>query len=808
MMRPLSEKKLELIDELVEDMRRFVPDGDWHLAEPFARRSFAEVAIDELRGVGVRALSLTALSLFQRIRERQPGQLEVALFDTEEEEEDWAHNRTVIEVVSDDMPFLVDSLTGELARRNLTIHLAVHPQIAVRRDAEGRLLELVPLGSALEQGVRLESVMHLQVDQVASAPERVELETAVHKVLVDVSTVVDDWQPMRSSCQQAIDHLADQRGRLDADELHETLNFLRWVVDDHFTFLGYLEYELVVEGGEEYLRPDRNTGLGILRHLPLAEQASSRMPISSDSHRFLESERLVSISKTSQRSTVHRLVHMDMISLKRFGSEGQVEGEVRLVGLFTSMAYSIAARNIPLVRRKVDWVMEHTRFLPTSHDAKVLRHIVENYPRDELFQISESDLYHFSMRILELQLRPRLALLVRHDEEERFVSCMVYVPRDRFDTNRREEIQAILEACFQGEVSTYTTRISERPLAQLHFLVHTRSGGIPPYDLEAIEARMAEAIRSWSDQLKVGLMEELGEKEGVQVWHRYADAFPSSYQQDNDIQQAIVDIPVVESTLADGRLGIRLYRRPGASPDRFHLRTFELAVAKPLSDLLPILENMGLEVIGEFPFEVRPSDAANPVWIRDFEVIYGGGGDISEAGARFADALRHTYLGQVENDGFNRLVLSAGLGWRQVVLLRAFCKYLRQTGIAFSQAYMEQTLARNPGVAERLIQLFDAAFDPERQNGVDREQLILGEIHQALDGVKSLDEDRILRRFLNLVQSTLRTNYYKPGAGEDGSPGEPTPDPTGSERFEDYISFKFDGTKVTGLPSPRPAYEI
>lgn len=790
-MRALLEAKRELIDQLISRARE-LDSSHWTDDEHFARYCYEEVGLVELREVELDHLAAIALSLSSQLRQRRAGDTQLRILNPSEEGLEWAGDRTVIEVITDDTPFLVGSITGELARRQLTIHLAVHPQVASRRDAEGMFSGFVPLGETGDD-VLQESVMHFQIDGLGSQSELVELETALRKVLSDVDVAVRDWRPMREAAIQAVEGLKAQTGKQSSDELDETVAFCDWVVGDHFTFLGYIEYRLEVDGEHEYLKPERDTGLGLLRHLGLQEKASSQQPVSEDAQRFLHGDRLVLISKSTRKSTVHRNVHMDLISLKRFDDKGEVDGEIRFVGLFTSMAYSIAAHNIPLVRRKVSWVMENTRFLPSSHDAKVLRHIVENYPRDELFQISREDLFRFSMRILELQLRPRLALLVRRDEEERFVSCLVFVPRERHNTQVRETIQRILQESFTGEVSAYSTRISDRPLAQLHFMVQTPPGQVPVYNVEALERQLEEATLSWGERMRRLLAEAHGDHDGLKQWRRYANAFAGAYQQYNDAGDVLDDIPQIERTLDTGTLGIRLYRREGAAAGRFHLRTFELAVPLALSEFLPILENMGLRIVREYPFEVRPKDAANPVWIRDFEVTAGNEVDFEEAGPLFEEALRRVFDGDAENDGFNRLVLQSGLQWRQVVVLRAYCKYLRQTGIAFSQEYMTQTLAANPKVARLLLSLFVELFDPGHQGGVEREQLILGEIHQELDSVRSLDQDRILRRFLNLVQSTLRTNFFQ--MAEDG-------------REKSYVSFKLEAEKILELPQPRPRFEI
>ncbi len=813
-MTAAADKRRKLIDAIRVEAHHFVPTGktgtitlaledvvkpDPSSQDLFIERCFEWTPLDDLVAIGPRTLGGLAGSLFAWMQTRKRGELKFRLVNPEPGEvpggerssSDW----TAVEIITDDMPFLVDSVTGALSRRDLSVHLALHPQLSVRRDDRGRLLEIMPRGLEGDD-VIAESVMYFQIDRISAPKALIDLETELRSVLADVRTAVEEWPAMREAATRAVDELARHPAPGDLDALEEAVDFLRWIVEDHFTFLGFLEMALADSEGELFLQPVEDSGIGLLRRLPLSEKAVSDLPIRPAERRFLESPRLISISKTISVATVHRNVHMDLIAVKRFGDGGEVIGEVRFLGLFTSRAYSIAASDIPLVRRKVARVINRTRFPSNGHDAKALRHIVQNYPRDELFQISAEDLYQFSLRILELQLRPGPALLVRRDEEERYVSCMVYVPRERHSTELRLRIQAILEEAFGGATTSFSTRVSERPLAQIRFIVGTTPQLLRQVDVAAVEAQLAEVVRSWTDKLKALLCHQLGLESGLEIWRRYRKAFPITYQEAFGAKEAVRDLEIFERVLADDELGMRLYRREGAAISRLHLRIFELAVPSPLSKILPRLENMGLEVSTEQPFEVRPERAPNPVWVRDFELLVEGVViDPESAESNFEECLTRVWSGEVENDGFNKLVLRAGLGWRDVVVLRAYCKYLRLIGTAFGQRYIETTLANNPGIARLLVELFHAYLDPEvddetrQQNSETLRQRIL----RALDEVSSRDEDRILFRFLNLILSTLRTNYFQPGPG-----GE----------FKDYLSFKLDGTKIRDLPEPRPAYEI
>ncbi len=798
----------QLIERLVERTLDAATGDRRAVVEPFVHHCCVDLSHEDLTGVDAAELAGAILSLLELAGRRRPGELKLRVMNPAPAG-GAAGGPTVIQSVTDDMRFLVDSVTGEINRRELAVHLVTHPQMAVRRDAGGTLLEVAGDGEAVA-GMVEESLVHIEIDRLGSAA-LAELETALRQVLTDVRTAVEDWQPMRDAAGAVLAELESSPPPLAAEVVDETCAFMRWVVGDHFTFLGYLEYRLADAGGEDQvLRPVPETGLGLLRSETAAGQPSISGPVAA-----FDGGRLMTISKTGRKSTVHRNVHMDLIRVRRFDG-GEPAGEFRLLGLFTSMAYSITASEIPLVRQKVERVIERTGFASVSHNAKVLRHIVEHYPRDELFQIAEDDLYRFALRILELQLRPQLALLVRRDDENRFVYCLVFVPRERHSTQLRERMQAILEEAFGGEVTANDTRITEQPLAQLLFTVRVPETSRASDDVATIEARLADVVRSWSDRLKQVLAEAGGWETGLKTWRRYREAFPAGYQDLVPATEAAQDVAAIDEVLQTGKLGMRLYRRPGAAVTRFRFRTFELATPAPLSSFLPMLENMGFTVSTEIPFEVRPAAADNPVWIRDFELI-ARDLDAEPDGVRerFEDAFARVWDGQVENDGFNRLVLRAGLDWRQVVVLRAYYRYLRQIGFTASQSYVARTLSSYPEIARLLVRLFETHFDPaagapaagapaagvpaagvpEGEEG-DRDARaaeVVRQIQHALEGVSSLDEDRILWRFLNLIQSTLRTNCFQTSV---------------VGRAKEYLSFKLDSRRVRDLPAPRPMFEI
>ncbi len=789
--------KKQLVQDLITRVHARLggelPAGADTGADIFVENYCAGLAFADLAGGALDDHCGALCSLIKTGMQRLPGRLEVRIFNPTREEHGWHSDHTVIEMVNDDMPFLVDSVSGELGRREIAIHLAVHPQIRTRRGALGELLSFYP-AEVESPGSLLESFMHLEIDQIAGQVERVELETALGKVLADVRAAVEDWPAMRRALQRLLEEFDINPPPLKTDELNEARQFLRFI-DDHFTFLGFVDYTLSEEAGAVHLRPDLKSGLGILRKLPLDLRAHADQPVPPAVRDFLLGDQLVSISKASRRATVHRTTPMDRIAVKKFDPTGKVVGECEFLGLFTSLAYSIPASEIPMVAGKVERVIDRAGFLPASHNAKGLRHLLENYPRDELLQISEDDLFEVALRILDLELRPRPALFVRRDEAERFVSCMVFVPRDQHNSLHRRRLQAILESNFNGEVTSVYIWMTDQPLARVQFIVKTHPGQVPAVDVQAIEAQLAEVLRLWSDRLREALIQESGEAGGMALWRLYNEAFPAAYQeQPAAIRMALADIPLMEEVRRKGGFALRLYRPVGQAASRFHLRTFEFAAAKRLSRILPMLENMGLEVEIEVPFAVQPKGADHPLWVRDFELVALDAVDLEAARDNFTEAFTRVWDSESENDRFNRLVLTAGLTWREVIILRAYCKYLRQTGTAFSERSMADTLAKHARFARSLVDLFHAEHDPDL--GEERRsqgQAIRGLLQEALAKVDSLDEDRILRRFLNLVEATLRTNYFQRGIDTQPKP---------------YLAFKFECAQIRDLPAPRPLYEI
>src|SRR5215210_2414637 len=780
--------KDELLDKVVERVREQLPEDQAPQVEEFVRQYYAWITPEDLAERSPIDLYGAAVAHWSFARQRSPGMAKIRVYNPQFEEHGWQSTHTVLEIVTDDMPFLVDSTRMGVNRQGHAIHLILHPIMKVRRDGEGRLVEVL---APDEEDAISESVIHVELDRQTEPDVLQDLYDCIERVLEQVRAAVDDWPEMRERVHGLVAELEEEPPPVEDDDLAEAGAFLEWIVDDHFTFLGYREYELLTEDGEDVLRSVPGTGLGILRQTSEKPISHSFAKLPPEARKLAHEPHLLNLTKANSRATIHRPSYMDYVGIKRFDAEGNVTGERRFIGLYTFFAYSSSALEIPIVRRKVRYVLERAGFPAASHYEKDLIEILETYPRDELFQISKEELFEISMGILHLQERQRVRLFVRRDAYGRFFSCLVFVPRDRYNTQIRRRMRNILQRAFNCTNVEFNVRLSESVLARLHFIIYVTPGEVPDYDLDNIEERLVEATRSWTDNLYDALIEHFGEERGTELFRKYREAFPPGYRDGFLPRTAVADIGRIEELESEDDIGMSLYH-PLEEPENFlGFKLFRLGEQTSLSGILPLLEDMGVEVVDERPHKIEP--AGSPaVWIYDFGLLHGEELQTGEVKEIFQDAFARAWGGVVENDGFNRLVLRARLTWREITILRAYCKYLRQSGSTFSQDYMEDALVNNEHIAGLLVEFFGARLDPSRQNSAESERL-KEEIEGALDEVVSLDEDRILRSFLDLTLATLRTNYY-----QSSPDGEPKP----------HLSFKLDPEKIPGLPLPRPRFEI
>ncbi len=737
------------------------------------------------------------MSHYRLAADRPQGTAAVRVFTPTVDDNEWtAAGHTVVEVVTDDMPFLVDSVTMALTAEDRAIHVVTHPQVMVRRDVTGSLVEAFdaeqhPAGD--DSDVIQESWMHIEIDRETDPAVLEHIRQTLTGVLRDVREVVEDWRKMRTKAREIVTELEKDAPPLPANEVGETRALLEWLADDHFTFLGYRQYRLQTVDGEDVVRAVPGTGLGILRSDQEMSPSTGKLPPAVRAK--VREKQLLIITKANSRSTVHRPVYLDYVGVKTFDASGEVDGEKRFLGLFSSAAYTESLLRIPVLRDKARQLLAGSGFEPLSHGGKALMDILETYPRDELFQTSVAELLPVAEAVLHLRERRQLRFFVRRDVYGRYLSCLVYLPRDRYTTQVRERMQKILKETMGADSLDFTAKVSESVLARLHFVVRAAPGGtLLDFDQDALEERLADATRSWTDDLAVAVHEQFGEETGGWLYKTYGGAFPEAYKEDFSARVAAADIRRLEA-LGTDPIALSLYSPVDAAEGEARLKVYRTGAPLSLSDVLPVLSSMGVEVVDERPYELQWAETTS--WIYDFGLRRSSPMP-DGARALFHDAFMAVWAGRAESDGFSALVLDAGLSWRQASVLRAYAKYFRQGGSPFSQEYIEASMAANVPIARLLVQLFETRFDPgrhaERPNarGEAAAQLDTA-VRAALDDVASLDQDRILRSYLLAIQATLRTNYYQ--LASDGQP-------------KSYLSIKLDPKAVPDLPEPRPAFEV
>ncbi|MDP9195441.1 MAG: NAD-glutamate dehydrogenase [Pseudomonadota bacterium] len=766
------------------------------MTETFSRLLLADIAPEDVADTTPETLAGIVRSLWEFCEKRSGPGSRVRVRPIAGEKTGWGTDHAVVEIVNDDMPFLVDSVTGELNRQGYMANLVIHPVVHVARDKTGKVKEL---HSRQEDGrpEPLESWMHIRLAQAISADRAESLARDLEAVLADVRAAVEDWPKMQERAQAMAADMEKASVPLPDLVRSEAVEFLQWILRNNFTFLGCRDYRFGRKSGDDQtLDVVAGSGLGILREDSAEAFEGLGGTLSPDVRHFLkEPQQPVLLARTERRSTVHRTSPLDAILVKIFDDRGQVVGERLALGLFTSAASARSARKIPYVRQKVAEVVDRAGFDPRGHNGKALIHILETWPREELFHTSADDLFATVMGVLRLQDRQRTALFVRQDPFGRFVSCLVYIPRDRWSGDLRRRIQKILERAFDGKAGEHTTTwVSESIHVRVHIPVHTTPGTVPAVDLKDLERQIAAAARVWADALYDELATAHPDGKGAGLARTWGGAFPETYRQIVSPRVAVADIAFLEEVRAGQPVAVSLFRMSGKAGDEYRLKVFQEREAIPLSSILPILENLGLRVLTEMSFEVRPEGHETPVWIHEFSVAVPAGVDAMAVRDMFQDAFVQVWTHGAENDSLNRLVLLAGLGWRDVVLLRTFAKYLRQARLPYTQDTVADALAAWPEITRWIVRLFSVLHNPAAASrGPAETDEAQAAIRSVLKKVVSLDDDTILRRYVNLVNATLRTNFFQPAA--DGRP-------------KAHVSIKLDSQAVDDLPLPRPWVEI
>ncbi len=777
----------------------------------FLEQYFAHVSEEDL-GEDPRTRAAAALNHLVWARTRKPGRALVRAFNPDEQTHGWHSPHTVVQVVNDDMPFLIDSITMRMNALGHAIHLTLHPIIHVARDGRGRLTNW--RATAADDHLR-ESLIHIEVARETDPTVLKDLEEALHSTLNDVRSAVEDWAEMLARLRDSSRQLRARTTKADAlldDALREeSCAFLDWLADDHFTVLGYREQSLVRGARSDRLVPRPDTGLGILRPSLRDPESLTLTGVARDEAR---SDNPLVVTKIAMRSTVHRPARLDYIGVKVFGRNGRPVAERRFLGLFTSDAYHRRPRNVPLIRRKVDEVFARFAIDHRSHRGKRLQHILDTFPRDDLFQISIEDLTRISFGILGLQERHRVRLFWRRDPFGRFYSCLVYMPRDLYSVAARSQVEQILQEGFAGVEAETEVTLSESTLARLAVTIRKAPDSIDAApDTAALQNRIGEAVRGWNERVREALLNRLPEDVALRLLHRYAELFPAIYRHEAGAGRAADDI-VLLAAMQDEQKALMTHLESRASRDiesdaarnaaadvtpdvaadvtwRFSIYRHHGAI--PLYQALPILENMGMKVVSEQSFALEP--AADGLLIQDFILQAADTTTADDSTTqRFNDCFARVVAGDTDNDRFNSFVLNAGLTWRETALIRAYSRYILQTGLPFSQDYMQQVLARYPRFCRALVDRFHAHFDPDASASLRRRRLDASNdrLRAELDEVSTLDEDRILRAFLAVIDATMRTNFFQLVDG----------------RAKPYLSFKLDSSKVPELPRPWPMFEI
>ncbi|RZV37702.1 MAG: NAD-glutamate dehydrogenase [Chromatiales bacterium] len=751
---------------------------------------FANIPFEDLEGRSEPIMARVALDHLDFGAERKPGQAVLRIFNANEKEHGYTSAFTFIEMVNDDMPFLVDSVAAAINRHKLAVHITVHPIISVNRDENGKLLSVTDANS--DDGVT-ESFIRFAISRETDPQQLKLLRKEIKKVLSDVRVTVRDWGAMRQRMQETRDLLENGPRGVDPLLRTESQALLEWMADEHFTFLGYREYRLRKRGNRTFLNAVKGTGLGVLSR---DDSEHKSIELTEEMQRLTRSRDWLILTKANSRSTVHRAAFLDYVGVKVYDDNGNAVGERRFIGLLTSIAYSESPTNIPYLRHKVRKIFERAEVDAAGHRGKALLHIIETYPREELFQSSVQDLTRTTIGILNLQDRQRVKLFLRRDTFRRFFSCLVFVPREKYTTAIRRKIEALLTDAFGGISVDSAVQISESALARVHIIVRTPDGKRPHISIKKIEQKLADLVVTWSDRLRAQMIETYGSEEGEQLYRRYGNIFPAGFQEDTRPVEACSDIRAIDDMVHDGvARSVDLYAADTLNDG--DMRFIVYSVDKPiaLSDALPIVEYMGSTVYTEHPYECT-LESGESFWIQDFHLRHESGTavDVEAVSERFEECFMAVLAGEAENDGLNRLVVAAGLTWREVTLLRCYAKHILQLGVPFSQAYMEDVLVEHADLARALVDQFESQFDPSVSKTKRRRdrKTIATRVRRGLSRARNVDEDRILSAFAGGIAATLRSNYF---LTVDGKP-------------KTFISIKLDPDQLPEVPLPKPKYEV
>ena len=781
------EKKQALLDKLCDLSDSKLTKKIKAQTSYFLKSFYKHISLEDLLQNDIENLRGAAIQQYQQAKQRRPTSPKVRIYNPQFEKHGWQSVHTIVEIITDDKPFLINSISMLLNQRHLTIHMIVHPIISVERTQSGGLVQLANDNDGNHS--LNESFIQIQIDRQTDVSITDEIRDHILTVINDVDKINRDWAGMQEKTKALCVAIPAMASKYQQDDIDEAQALCKWITENHFTFLGYCELD-------QSFQVIPKTALGLLDDKSSSDNYQLAKILPLDNANFLNDTSLITVCKANEISTVHRGVYMDFITLPKLNDVGEMIGRYCLVGLFASSTYSRAVVDIPFLRKKLNTVMLHSGVDTLSHMGRALTNTLENYPRDTFFQQSEEHILGIAFGIMALKERQRIRLFSHRDVYGRFFTCIVYIPSERYHRELREAFQAILMSELNGEKVEFDTQFSSHStLARVCYTIHVDPKQSIEFDRVEVEQKLSLATRAWHDDLHDALIEMHGEELGNKLFQGYKGGFHSSYQEDYSARIAAYDIEHMTRLVDEQSLEINFYRPLGEDEHLVNIKIYHAYCPILLSEIIPVIENMGLKVNSEKPYTITRSDDV-VLWMHEFVLQRSDGKQIAIDNVRekFQDAFIDIWQGKIENDGFNQLVLTASLSAREAVMLRAYCKYLLQIRVPFSQNYMIECLKHNSAISKKLVELFSIRFSPSRRgNRETASQKVAERIEEQLQEVSNLDEDRILRGFLNLIQSTLRTNFYqKNSAGE----------------FKEYLSFKFDPGNIYRLPLPKPVFEI
>ncbi|WP_188862915.1 NAD-glutamate dehydrogenase domain-containing protein, partial [Marinobacterium nitratireducens] len=777
----------------MEPLRQLVVDRHGDAEAPQLLQLARQILRPADSGVATSVNSLygSLRSAWTLLARRDPQQTKVRVYNPDPIRDGWQCRHTIVDILMDDMPFIVASCVTELMRQGVRVYRQIYPIFHIRRDADGAFQGFCEEG---ETGAEVETLVRFEIDHQLNEEDLDHIGQRLQSVLRDVRSVVEDWQAMLERVDEAASWCENSEACRSFEDNREAVELLRWLADEAFLFIGFRYYSAEKTSQGLYrLHYEPGSGLGSFRE-PVA-QAQQTIELDEDLSRQLESPGLLVLTKSSTRSTVRQDSHYDYVGVKKTDEQGAVLGEWRFFGLYASKAYDTPITQIPLIRRHVRQLLELSHLPSNTHGYKALRHLIWTYPREELLQAGFDQLRESIFGMLECVERRQLGIFLRPDTYGRFINVLMLIPRDQYNTDVRMRVQELLLRQLHGNSSEFGVHLSEQPLALIQFTIHCHSAHRLNLDREELQRLVADTVESWHDKLHQALLKALGEAEGNRLFARFGRQLPAAYREDHGPGDAVADLRALDALRAP--LTTQLYHPDQDGTLRFKVLGHGRTLA--LSDVLPILEHLGVRVLDATPYQIAV-DGNDAYWILDFGLASESELDPSQTRLRtqFQETFIRTYYGELEDDRFNQLVLRAGISYREIALLRALCKYLLQLGLPFSQHYIEQAMSRNPDICRQLLALFAARFDPDAPPGNKALSQLLGDdILASLEQVDNLDEDRILRHYLGVIRAMLRTNYYQTGNSQKEPGGD-----------KGYLSFKINTRALPFAPEPRPAFEI